>query len=272
MKDLRDRNAILTGASRGLGTHLARALAREGVNLALAARSSDPLGEVRDEAESLGVRAVSIPTDLSEKREVENLAEAAERHLGPVDILVNNAGVQLSAPYEEYPPDGIERAVQVNLLAPLLLTRAVLPGMLQRGRGHVVNMSSLAGKIGLPYSAPYGATKAALVMFTHSLRMELASTPVGAFVVCPGFVTEDGMYARTRDRVGSAPTLLRPTTPRKVTRAVLRAIRRNVAEQLVNPIPPRPLSVLREIIPGSTPWLHRTLGSTRFARTLAREG
>jgi len=270
MEEIRNRNAILTGASRGLGAHLARALAREGVNLALAARDSDALEMVRDEAASLGVDAVSVPTDLAESGGVETLAEAAERRLGPVDILVNNAGVQVTAPYQEYPPEHIEQAVQVNLLAPMLLTRAVLPGMVSRGRGQVVNVSSLAGKIGLPLSAPYGATKAALVMFTHSLRAELSDTPVGVSVICPGFVAEDGMYARTRERVGSAPKLLRPTTPQKVIRAVLRAIRHDVAEQFVNPIPPRPLSVFREIIPGSTPWLHRILGTTRFAQTIAR--
>ncbi len=270
MEELRNRNAILTGASRGLGVHLARALAREGVNLALAARSSGALEEVRDEVIALGVDALSCRTDLTEKGEVENLADAAERRLGPIDILVNNAGVQLSAPFQDYPPERVERAVRVNLLAPMLLTRAVLPGMVRRGRGQVVNMSSLAGKIGLPFSAPYGATKAGLIMFTHCLRAELEDTGVGASVICPGFVAEDGMYARTREEVGPAPKLLSPTTPRRVTRAVLRAIRHDVAEQLVNPIPPRPLSVLREIIPGSTPWLHRTLGSTRFVRTLAR--
>jgi len=269
MKELRDRNAILTGASRGLGVHLARALAREGVNLALAARSADALDEVRKEAVSLGVNAVSIPTDLAETEQVKALAEEAERRLGAVDILVNNAGVQLTSPFEDYRPERMELAVKVNLLAPMLLTRAVLPGMLARGRGQVVNMSSLAGKIGLPFSVAYSATKAGLVMFTHSLRVELADTPVGVSVVCPGFVAEDGMYARNAARAGSAPGLLKPTTPKKVTRAVIRAIRRDVAEQIVNPIPPRPLSVLRQIFPGSTPLLHRILGTTRFARNLA---
>ena len=269
MKELRDRNAILTGASRGLGVHLARALAREGVNLALAARSADALDEVRKEAVSLGVNAVSIPTDLAETEQVKALAEEAERRLGAVDILVNNAGVQLTSPFEDYRPERMELAVKVNLLAPMLLTRAVLPGMLARGRGQVVNMSSLAGKIGLPFSVAYSATKAGLVMFTHSLRVELADTPVGVSVVCPGFVAEDGMYARNAARAGSASGLLKPTTPKKVTRAVIRAIRRDVAEQIVNPIPPRPLSVLRQIFPGSTPLLHRILGTTRFARNLA---
>lgn len=269
MKDLRGRNAILTGASRGLGVHLARALAGEGVNLVLAARSVDALDEVREEVASLGVDAVSLPTDLAASGQVRELAHEAEDRLGPVDILVNNAGVQRTRPFEHYPPEHIELAVQVNLLAPMLLTRAVLPGMLARGRGQVVNMSSLAGKIGLPSSAPYGATKAALIMFTHSLRTELAGTPVGASVICPGFVAEDGMYARDAARAGSAPGLLRPTTPKKVIRAVIRAIQRDVAEQIVNPIPPRPLSVLRQVFPGGTPFLHRMLGTTRFARDLA---
>lgn len=270
MNDLRGRNAILTGASRGLGIHLARALAGEGVNLVLVARSVDALDKVREEVVSLGVDAVSLPTDLVALGQVRELAQEAEDRLGPVDILVNNAGVQLTRPFQDYPPERIELAVKVNLLAPMLLTRAVLPGMLARGRGQVVNMSSLAGKIGLPSSAPYGATKAALIMFTHSLRTELAGTPVGASVICPGFVAADGMYARNAARAGPAPGLLKPITPKKVVRAVIRAIRRDVAEQIVNPIPPRPLSVLRQIFPGSTPFLHRMLGTTRFARGLAQ--
>lgn len=269
MEELRGRNAILTGASRGLGVHLARALAREGVNLALAARSADALERVREEVLSLGVDAVTIPTDLAETAQVKTLADEAERELGPVDILVNNAGVEFTASFEDYPRGDIETAVKVNLLAPMLLTRAVLPGMLTRGRGHIVNMSSLAGKAGLPYQTPYGATKAGLVMFTHSLRAELMDEPVGVSVVCPGFVAEDGMYARLEEIGGSAPKLLKPTTTDKVAAAVIKAIKKDIAELIVNPLPVRPLIVLREVFSGSTPYIHKILGSTEFAREMS---
>lgn len=267
--ELQGSRAIVTGASRGLGVHIARALATEGVHLALAARSAGALEEVRDEMRALGVEAVAIPTDLAEPDRVEALASDAERELGPVDILVNNAGVEATAPFEEYPADGIATAVKVNLLGTMLLTRAVLPGMLSRGRGHVVNVASLAGKIGFPCQTPYAATKAGLVMFTHSLRSELAGRPVGASVVCPGFVSGDGMYARLEDTEEPTPRLLKPTTPGKVAAAVTRAIRRDAAEVVVNPLPMRPVFALRELASRFTPHFHRVIGLTGFARRVS---
>lgn len=269
MKELRGRNAILTGASRGLGVHIARALAREGINLALAARSADALEEVCEEVRSLDVDAVALPADLADAAQVEALAEQAERALGDVDILVNNAGVEHTAPYEEYPLKRIIAAVEVNLLAAMLLTRAVLPGMLARGRGHIVNMSSLAGKIGFPCQTPYATTKAGLVMFTHSLRAELVDKPVGASVICPGFVADAGMYARSERTREAAPRLLMPTTTDKVVAAVLKALKEHAAELIVNPLPMRPLTALREVLPGITPHMHRAIGTTGFARGLA---
>lgn len=271
MKELRGRNVILTGASRGLGVHIARALAREGTNLALAARSADALEEVCEEVQSLGVKAVAIPTDLTDAAQVATLAEETERALGSVDILVNNAGVERTAPYEEYPLEKITAAVEVNLLAAMLLTRAVLPGMLARGRGHIVNMSSLAGKIGFPCQTPYAATKAGLVMFTHSLRAELVDTAVEASVVCPGFVADAGMYVRREKTHESAPKLLMPTTTDKVVAAVLKALKQGAAELIVNPLPMRPLIILREVVPGITPYMHKAVGTTDFGREAAVE-
>ncbi len=271
MNELQGRNAILTGASRGLGVHIARALGREGINLVLAARSVDALEKVREEVSSLGVRAVVVPTNLADSAQVGTLAEEAERRLGPVDILVNNAGVESMAAYEDFPIEEIIAAVRVNLLAAMLLTRAVLPGMLQRGRGHVVNMSSLAGKTGLPFQTPYGATKAGLVMFTHSLRAELMECPVSASVICPGFVSEAGMYARVEATGRRAPGILKATTTEKVTSAVIKAIKRDIAELIVNPFPMRPGIILREVIPGITPYLHKMLGTTDFAREISIE-
>lgn len=269
MKELRGRNAILTGASRGLGVHIARALAREGINLVLAARSTDALEEVCEEVRSLDVRAVAVPADLADAAQVEALADEAERAVGSVDIVVNNAGIELTASYEEYPLDQIEAAVKVNLLAAMLLTRAVLPGMLIRGRGHIVNMSSLAGKIGFPCQTPYAATKAGLIMFTRSLRAELVDKPVEASVVCPGFVDDAGMYARREHSDVAAPKLLMPTTTDKVVAAVIKAIKQDAAELIVNPLPMRPLTALREVIPGITPYIHKAIGTTDFAREIS---
>jgi short-subunit dehydrogenase len=262
---LHNLNAILTGASKGIGVHIARALAKEGVNLALTARSAGALHEVREQVLSYSVKAVTIPADLSDTEQVTALAAKAENELGPIDILINNAGIETSTPYEEFSPEEIQKMNQVNLTAPMLLTRAVLPGMLERGHGHIVNISSLAGKTGFPAQTPYAAAKAGLIMFTHSLRVELAGKPVSASVICPGFVAEDGMYAKMEKRAGPAPKLLKPTTPDKVTAAVIKAIKKDIAELIVNPLPMRPLFALQETFPGIKPFLHKAFGTPEYA-------
>jgi short-subunit dehydrogenase len=266
MKKLKGRNALLTGASRGLGVHIAKALAKAGVNLALSARSVEDLEEVSLSVSSMGVEAVSIPADLSRKEEVENLIEESEELMGPVDILINNAGIENSDPYDAYSFHDIENMIQVNLTAPMILTRSILPGMLERGRGHIVNISSLAGKTGFPTQTPYAATKGGLVMFTKSLRLELVDKPVGASVICPGFVAGEGMYARMRKIGGDAPWLLKPTTLDKVAKSVISAIRKNSSEVIVNPLPMRPLFAIGEIFNGLIPKLHRYIGSEEYAR------
>lgn len=269
MKDLKGRNAIITGASRGLGVHIARALAGEGVNLVLVARSADALEHVRKEMESYNVSATAIPMDLTDTTKIEMLINEAEQITGPVDILINNAGVEYVAPFEEFPSEQIQKSVILNLLAPMLLTRAVLPKMLKRGSGHIVNISSLAGKTGFPFQSPYAASKAGLNEFTHSLRSELSEKPVGVSAICPGFVAEDGMFARRNSDGQPVPKLLKPTTPAKVTKAVMKAIRQDKAEVVVNKLPTRPLTILREVFSGSTPFLHKMIGLTGFAKIIA---
>lgn len=249
--------------------HIARALAEKGVNLVLVARSADALGNVREQVQSYNVNAITHPADLSDSEELRDVVVKVEQELGPVDILINNAGVEYTAPFVEYPQNKIRMDVQVNLLAAMLLTHAVLPGMLKRERGHIVNISSLAGKIGFPYQTPYAATKAGLNMFTHSLRAELENKPVGISVICPGYVADSGMYAR-RDKSGiNVPKLMKPTTTDKVVAAVIRAIRQDIAEITVNPLPTRPLAVLRELATGTTPLIHKATGNTRFIREIA---
>lgn len=268
MKELRGKNALLTGASRGLGVHIARALAREGVNIALSARSVSELEKVKNKIISNGGKACIIPADLNQPERLKNLAEEAEEKLGTIDILINNAGVEFASLFEKFPSEEMEKSVRVNLLAPMLLTRAVLPQMLKRRRGHIVNISSLAGKTGLPYQTPYGAAKAGLVMFTHSLRAELMEQPVNVSVICPGFVSEDGMFARV-EKAGNPPKLLKPSTPEKVAKAVIKAVKQNIAEIIINPFPMRPGIIMKEIFPQISPLLHKLTGTTKFARGIA---
>ena len=270
IKDLRGCNAIVTGASRGIGVPIALALADEGVNVALAARSAEGLDKVRASAEEKGVRAVAVPTDVGEDSQLDALVERAEREIGPTDILVNNAGIEATFPYDEYPPEQITKLIQVNVLAPMLLTRKVLPGMLARGRGHVVQIASLAGKGGFPLQAPYAASKAALVQFNHSLRAELVDSPVDSSVICPGFVSDEGMYADMARQTGvEASRLLGVSTPERVAKAVIKAIKRGSSELIVNPAPMRPVIVLRELLPDLSPRVLKTFGVTALARRVA---
>ena len=270
MRDLRGANAILTGASRGIGVPIALALADEGVNLALAARSAPELEKVRSACAERGVRAIAIPTDVTDASQREALVATAEGELGHVDILVNNAGIEATYPYDQYPPDEIARLMEINLIAPMLLTRAVLPGMIARNRGHVVQIASLAGKGGFPYQAPYAASKAALVMFSHTLRAELVDTEVGASAICPGFVADEGMYADMVNATGiRAPRVLGATSPAKCAQAVIKALKKNSSELIVNPSPMRPMVVLGQVFPDTASWVMKTLGVTAQARKMA---
>lgn len=131
MKQLKGRNTLLTGASRGLGVHIARALAKKGVNLVLTARSVDALEQVRDMILSHGVKTVAIQADLSDNEQVMALSEKAEKELGPIDILINNAGIEWAEPFREFSPQEIQKMIQVNVLPmrPLLIAQEAFPGI-----------------------------------------------------------------------------------------------------------------------------------------------
>ena len=211
MKAIRGAHALVTGGSRGLGPLIAHALAREGANLTITARSEAALREVAEALATHSVRARAVPADVCDEADRRRLVEEAESALGPIDILVNNAGIEQIVPYVTLSHERIETMVRTNLVAPLLLSRLVLEKMIERGRGHVVMMSSLGGKKGSPYSATYAATKAGLIAWTSGLRAELEGTGVGASVICPGFVSEVGMFA---ERTQPAPRILGTSFPR----------------------------------------------------------
>ncbi len=250
MEQLRGRTALVTGASGGLGAHLARRLAREGMNVALAARREAELSALATELEALGVRAAALPTDLSDLDQVDPLIERAEDALGPIDLLVNNAGVELVGVFTGYTRAELTAMVDLNLTAPMLLTHRVVSGMLARGRGHVVFISSLGGKLGPAYDEPYAATKAGLIGLNQSLRDEYRQAPVGFSVVCPGFIAGDGMYQRMVERGIRANRLMGETTVEKVVDAVVRAVRRDLPEVIESGAPIRPALAFAQLAPG----------------------
>lgn len=155
------------------------------------------------------------------------------------------------------------RTLDVNLVAAMLLTRAVLPGMLDRQRGHIVNIASGAGKVGVPYAVAYATSKHSMVGLTNSLRCEYHKNPVGFFVVYPGFVSETGMYARWENEGARAPKISGRSTPEKVAEVVIKCIHKNRGEVLVITPPIRPLVVLANIAPRITPRAMKLFGYTR---------
>ena len=230
--ELRNTVAILTGASRGIGVHLAEALARRGVDLALAARSAGDLGSTAEIVRRVGARAITVPTDVTKVADLEELVKRTEAELGPVDLLINNAGIERYAYFESSDVDSIQAIMQTNILGPQLLSRLVLPGMVERRRGHIVNISSVAGKTAVPFNVIYSSSKHALVGFSWSLREEMRRHNIGVSVVCPGFVSDAGMY---HDWSGGTqpPKVAKTVTPQKVVTRTIEAIEKNKAEVVV---------------------------------------
>jgi short-subunit dehydrogenase len=269
MKNLQGRVALVTGASGGLGTHIAHRLAREGMNVAVSGRREDALAKVAAELGALGSKAVAVPTDLSDLTQLDPLIEGVEAALGPVDVLVNNAGVESIGAFTTYTREELTSMVDVNLTAPLLLTHRLTPGMLERGRGHVVFIASVAGKVGPAFNEPYAATKAGLVGLTQSLRAEYLEAPVGFSVVCPGFIVGDGMYARMVQEGHRSNRMMGETTTEKVAEAVVRAIRDDRAEIVESGAPIRPMLALAQLAPGLVERVAPRFGVTDLFRRVA---
>jgi short-subunit dehydrogenase len=276
MRELRGATALVTGAAGGLGHYIARSLAAEGVDLVLSDLADVPfLDELTHELRRRGVRVEVVHADLTKRSDQEQLVGRAEESLGPVDLLVNNAGLEFGGSFVGNSIDEIESIVAVNLAALMVITRQALPGMLQRGRGHVVNLASMAGKSAPPQLATYVATKHGVVGFTHSLRAEHVNDPVSFSAICPALVGRAGMYGRLEADLPKPPWFLRPVPPERVGDAVVRAIREDKAELIVSSLPLRPLVALSSIAPGfavrlaNNPWTRRFSEEAERARARA---
>jgi len=187
--NLTSQVAIVTGGGRGIGKAIAMGLARAGASVVVIARSGDQLAETVREIIQLGFRAISLTADVSDPGAVERMAVEVEKSLGSVDLLVNNAGLPgpIGPTWETDPADWW-RCLEVNLRGPMLCSRAVLPGMIARGGGRIVNVASGAGTFAIPYLGAYVTSKTALIRFTEILALEAAQHGVKVFAIEPGTV------------------------------------------------------------------------------------
>ena len=174
---------VITGASRGIGEHLARGLAARGARVVLAARSAEALQAL---VRRIGEPAMAVPTDVTRDEDVRRLAEAALERFGRIDVLVNNAGVGLTGTVGTLDLDALRRCFEVNVYGALRCIQAVLPAMRRQRSGHIVNVSSILGKLAVPQTAGYAATKHALEALSEGLRVEEAPWGIRVTVVCPG--------------------------------------------------------------------------------------
>ena len=250
--DVRGKTVLLTGASTGLGPHIARRLHRVGARFILSARNQPALEKLAAELDGARV----IVADLSRSGEPERLAEEA----GRVDVLVSNAGIPATGKLASFSLDEVDRAIAVNLRAGIVMARLLAPGMVERKSGHLVFMSSIAGKIPAGGETMYNATKFGIRGFALALREELWATGVGVSVINPTFVSEAGMWAVT----GLKPNpIAGEVSPAQVADAVWNAITKNKGDVDVVPIQLKATLKLQALTPGLFATTARWMGATR---------
>jgi 3-hydroxybutyrate dehydrogenase len=193
------RVALVTGGGRGIGRAIALALSHAGLAVALAARSRDHLDAVASEITRQGRPARALVLDVSDPDAIASTVGEVTATLGPIGVLVNNAGIAEAAPLARTDAALWERHLRVNVTGPYLLTRAALPGMLERRWGRVINIASLAGLFGAPYVTAYTASKHALVGFTRALAAEVSGKGVTVNAICPGYVATDMVWNGARN-------------------------------------------------------------------------
>ncbi|TDE06103.1 3-ketoacyl-ACP reductase [Flavobacterium hiemivividum] len=191
MTDLKNKNALITGAGKGIGKAIAIALAKEGVNVILVARTQSDLDEVAKEVNNLGVKSLTLTADVSDISSVNTAVAAALDKFKTIDILINNAGIAAFGKILEMEPTAWERIIQVNLMGTYYTTRAVLPNMIERQTGDIINISSTAGLKGNASTSAYSASKFAVLGLTESLMQEVRKHNIRVTALTPSTVATD---------------------------------------------------------------------------------
>lgn len=263
---IRESNIIITGASSGIGRDVALELARRGANLALAARRAPELEHVAAECRKAGVRCAVVPTDVSRQDACESLIRTATAELGPIDGLINNAGFAIFDRIETARLDDIRSMIETNFLGAVYCTRTVLPGMLERKRGAIVNVASITGLMGYDSMGGYCASKFAMVGFTEALRDELMGRGVEVSLICPGTTDTPFFVTAEKGKIPSASRLVLAMPPGKVAAAIVAAIERPEYRKIM-PFTAAAFLRLKELSPRFAHLLMRRLSSVLPEKT-----
>jgi short-subunit dehydrogenase len=207
-----------------------------------------------------------VACDVRDEASRRGLVQRAIEILGHVDVLINNAGVEEVVHFELQDPEMIRATVETNLLAPMLLTQTLLPHLLERKSGHIVNIASLSGRTGMPYGSAYSGSKAGMCEWGVSLGVEMKDRGLAVTNVIPGFVSETGMHAR---KGRPAPGSIGEIAPEKVADAVVKALKKKPLEMLVTKHPVKPLIVLKALSTKAALKVGEALGVVSYLRTLA---
>jgi short-subunit dehydrogenase len=257
--ELNGSRVLLTGATGGLGQAIAHALHARGAQLILTGRRVEVLDGLVAE---LGDRVEARALDLTDAGEVHRFAS----ELGELDVFVANAGLPGTGKLGDYTAEQVDRVIDVNLRSPIQMTHALLPGMLERGRGHLVYISSISGKVATPYSSLYNATKFGLRGFSFAMHEDLRGTGVGATAVFPGAVADAGMWA---DGGLDLPPGVKPSKPTAVADAVIQGIEKDKPEISVG----NPIERLGGVLAGPAPrlvsFINRHGPTNKLAEALA---
>ena len=216
--------AVVTGASRGIGKAVVQAAAARGAQVGLISRTED---ELRALLEEVGGRGAIATADVADRAQVERAIAQIEGKLGPIDILVNNAGIGAWGAFVDTEVDAFEKLMRVNYLGTIYPMKAVLPGMIARGRGHIVNVASIAGRIGAPFESAYSATKFAVAGLSEAVAIELIPHGVGLSIINPGPVKTEFFEARGHPYTRKTP---KPLSAERVARDVIAVVERNKFE------------------------------------------
>ncbi len=268
--DLRGANVLLTGAAGALGTATARLFAQAGAHLALSDRDAHPLRRTAEMASEFGARVAALECDVLDDDQLGGLVSRAEAELGPLDVIVSSAGIEFNAYFDAVPFAELDRQLAIHLRSPMALIHSAIPGMLERGRGHVVVVSSLNGKVPFPCKVPYSAAKAGSIAMVHALRREYRDRGIGFSVVMPALVTGDGQAARAMASSGITPPNGAPVaTAEQCAEAIRDAVLQNRPESAVSSRPTALIAALQWSLPTVADRLLERSGMPDFWRKVA---